>query len=75
MINDEKATAVIQHITYDMLDEKYDTDIFTEPTMKGKLGTNVVKTKKHLYDHVLYDSANEKNLHRSLIQTKMLRFM
>lgn len=52
LINDEKATAVIQHITYDMLDEKYDTDIFTEPTMKGKLGTNVVKTKKHLYDHV-----------------------
>ena len=38
LINDEKATAVIQHITYDMLDEKYDTDIFTEPTMKGKLG-------------------------------------
>lgn len=66
LINDEKATAVIQHITYDMLDEKYDTDIFTEPTMKGKLGTNVVKTKKHLYDHVLYDSANEKNFAQEL---------
>lgn len=60
LINDEKATAVIQHITYNMLDEKYDTNIFTEPTLKGNLGTNVVKTKKHLYDHVLYDSANEK---------------
>ena len=56
----EKATAVIQHITYNMLDEKYDTTIFTEPTLKGNLGTNVVKTKKHLYDHVLYDSATEK---------------
>lgn len=66
LINDEKATAVIQHITYDMLDEKYDTDIFTEPTMKGKLGTNVVKNKKHLYDHVLYDSANEKNFAQEL---------
>lgn len=66
LINDEKATAVIQHITYDMLDEKYNTDIFTEPTMKGKLGTNVVKTKKHLYDHVLYDSANEKNFAQEL---------
>lgn len=66
LINDEKATAVIQHITYDMLDEKYDTDIFTEPTMKGKLGTNVVKTKKHLYDYVLYDSANEKNFAQEL---------
>lgn len=66
LINDEKATAVIQHITYNMLDEKYDTDIFTEPTMKGKLGTNAVKTKKHLYDHVLYDSANEKNFAQEL---------
>lgn len=70
LINDEKATAVIQHITYDMLDEKYDTDIFTEPTMKGKLGTNVVKTKKHLYDHVLYDSANEKNFAQELDTNK-----
>lgn len=70
LINDEKATAVIQHITYNMLDEKYDTDIFTEPTMKGKLGTNVVKTKKHLYDHVLYDSANEKNFAQELDTNK-----
>lgn len=70
LINDEKATAVIQHITYDMLDEKYDTDIFTEPTMKGKLGTNVVKTKKHLYDHILYDSANEKNFAQELDTNK-----
>ncbi|MEG1925647.1 MAG: restriction endonuclease subunit R, partial [Ruthenibacterium sp.] len=37
LINDEKATAIIQHITYDMLDEHYDTDVFTEPTIKGKL--------------------------------------
>lgn len=66
LINDEKATAIIQHITYNMLDEKYDTDIFTEPTMKGKLGTNVVKTKKHLYDHVLYDSTNEKKFAQEL---------
>ena len=29
LINDEKATAIIQHITYNVLDEHYDTDIFT----------------------------------------------
>ena len=66
LINEEKATAIIQHIAYNMLDEKYDTTIFTEPTLKGKLGTNVVKTKKHLYDHVLYDSANEKQFAQEL---------
>ena len=49
LINDEKATAIIEHITYDVMDSRYDTDIFTEPTIKGKLGTNAMKAKKHLY--------------------------
>ena len=60
LINDQKATAIIEHITYNALDEKYDTAVFTDPTIKGQLDKNAVKTKKHLYDHVVYDSANEK---------------
>ena len=59
LINDEKATAIIQHITYNMLDEHYETDLFTEPTIRGKLGVNAMKANKHLYDHIVYDSANE----------------
>lgn len=59
LINDEKATAIIQHITYDVMDDKYGTDIFTDSTIKGRLGVNTMKTNKHLYDHVLYDSSNE----------------
>ena len=61
LINDEKATAIIQHITYNVLDEQYDTDIFTEPTIKGKLGTNAMKAQRHLYDHIVYDSTNERD--------------
>lgn len=59
LINDEKATAIIQHITYNMLDEHYETDLFTEPTIRGKLGVNAMKANKHLYDHIVYDSTNE----------------
>ncbi len=59
LINDEKATAIIQHITYNVLDERYDTAVFTEPTIKGQLGVNAMKAQKHLYDHVVYDSSNE----------------
>ncbi len=66
LINDEKATAIIQHITYNVLDEHYDTDIFTEPTIKGKLGVNAMKAKKHLFDHVVYDSTNECKFANSL---------
>lgn len=61
LINDEKATAIIQHITYDLLDESYDTDIFTEPTIKGKLGVNAMRAQHHLYDHIVYDSTNERD--------------
>ena len=61
LINDEKATAIIEHITYDVLDERYGVDVFTEPTIKGKLGVNAMKAKKHLYDHIVYDSTNERN--------------
>lgn len=61
LINDEKATAIIQHIAYHMLDERYDTDIFTEPTIKGKLGANAMKAQRHLYDHIVYDSTNERD--------------
>ena len=55
LINDQKATAIIEHITYDVL------DVFTDPTIKGKLGVNAMKAKKHLYDHIVYDSSNERD--------------
>lgn len=60
IINEQKATAIIQHIIYNRLEETYDTTIFTEPTMKGQLNVNVMAAKNHLYDHILYDSANER---------------
>lgn len=60
LINNEKATAIIQHITYNVIDATYNTDVFTEPTIKGRLGINAMKAKKHLYDHIIYDSTNEK---------------
>ena len=61
LINDEKATALVQHIAYNMLHERYSTDIFTEPTIKGRLDVNAMKAQRHLYDHIVYDSTNERN--------------
>lgn len=59
IINEQKATVIIQHITYDKLESSYDTTIFTEPTLKGRLGVNAMPANKHLYDYVFYDSDNE----------------
>lgn len=70
IINDEKATAIIEHITYSVLDDHYGTDIFTEPTIRGKLGTNAMKANKHLYDHIIYDSTNERDFAAELDTSK-----
>ena len=46
-----------------MLDECYNEDIFTEKTLKGKLGVNAMETgKHHIYDHLVYDSTVEKDM-------------
>ena len=66
LINDEKATAVIEHITYDVLDDHYGTDVFTDPTIKGRLDVNAMKAQKHLYDHIVYDSTGERDFAANL---------
>lgn len=66
LINNEKATAIIQHITYDVLDDRYDTDLFTDATIKGKLDVNAMKADKHLFDHIVYDSTNERKFAQEL---------
>lgn len=70
LINDEKATAVIEHITYNLLDDCYGTDIFTDPTIKGRLGVNTMKANKHLYDHIVYDSTRERDFAADLDTNK-----
>lgn len=60
LINNEKATAIVEHITYNVMDENYGTEVFTDPTIKGRLDTNAMKVEKHLYDHLVYDSTNER---------------
>jgi type III restriction enzyme len=61
IINEQKATAIIEHITYDKLTEVYDTKIFTEPDIKkGRLGVNAIEANRSLYNYVVYDSTNER---------------
>ncbi|MFR9545980.1 MAG: DEAD/DEAH box helicase family protein [Rikenellaceae bacterium] len=60
LINEQKATVIIEHITYNMLDDEYGETVFTEPTLKGKLGVNAMETdKRHIYDYLIYDSKVE----------------
>ena len=60
IINDQMATQIIEHITYNKLDAAYDTDIFTSANLRGKLGLNAMEANRSLYSHIIYDSENEK---------------
>jgi type III restriction enzyme len=59
IINEQKAAAVVQYIEYALLEDKYDSTIFTEPALKGRLGINAMPLQKHLYDYLIYDSETE----------------
>ena len=59
IINTQKAALIIDKITYKISSEKYDTNIFREPTIRGVLGKNALEVNKHLYNFVVCDSQNE----------------
>ena len=56
LINEVKAFAVVKHIEYHKLDDTFDEAIFTENTIRGKLGENAIESLKSLYDLVVVDS-------------------
>ena len=70
LINEQKATAIIEHITYHIIDDAYKTDLFTDASIKGKMGVNAMKASKHLYDHIVYDSTNEREFATELDTSK-----
>jgi len=66
IINEQKATLIIQHITYNPIDETYDTSIFTKNTLRGTLGKDAIQVKKHIYDYVITDSEKEREFAAAL---------
>lgn len=56
IIEEVKAIAVVKHIEYHKLDNTFDESIFTESTIRGKLGENAIESMKSLYDLVVVDS-------------------
>ena len=56
IINECKAVAVIEHIKYHKLDKQFESDIFSNSSLKGKLGVNAMESQKSLYDLVVVDS-------------------
>jgi type III restriction enzyme len=60
LINEQKAAVVVEHLTYNEIDERYDVDIFTSEQGKKDL-SSALKVNRHIYDYVFTDSKNERD--------------
>ena len=60
IINNEKATSLINNIVYSKTNKTYSDDIFTINNFKGSLAENILEVKKHVYDYLKTDSKIER---------------
>lgn len=65
LMNEQKATVIVEHIAYDPTGDTHDIDIFTKPPPKLDFGS-AVKANRHVYDYVSIDSMNERDFVREL---------
>ena len=71
LIDEQKATVIVEHIEYNLLEDKYDTGVFTEPSLKrGTLGKNAIQAKKSLYNYTITDSDTERKFAEGLDNDK-----
>ncbi len=61
LINEQKATVIVEHLTYDPLDNRYDSSIFTENQTAQDLAKAGEKLKKSVYEYVVTDSKVERS--------------
>lgn len=61
LINEQKATAIVEHLSYDPLDNSYDSSIFTENQTAQDLSKAGDKLKKSVYEYVVTDSMVERS--------------
>jgi type III restriction enzyme len=65
LMNEQKATVIVEHIAYDPTGDMYTMDIFTQDKPKEDF-SKAVKADHHIYDYVFTDSKNERNFVREL---------
>ena len=67
LINEQKATVIVEHLAYNPVEAGYTLDIFTREKLKEDF-SKAVKTDRHIYDYVFTDSGNEREFVRNWIR-------
>ena len=65
LIKEEKATMIVEHISYNLIDGKYDSTIFTQEKQSQSLD-KAYSAKKHIMDYVFSDSKGEREFASAL---------
>jgi type III restriction enzyme len=60
LINEQKATVIVEHLAYDPIAETYSIDIFTQEKTKENFSRAGDKLTRHIYDYVFTDSKVER---------------
>lgn len=60
LVNEQKATVIVEHLAYNTLEDRYDSAIFTENQTKQDLSSAGNMLTKHIYDYVVTDSKIER---------------
>lgn len=66
LINEQKATIIIERLTYDGIAETHDTDIFTAGQSSQDFTKASEKLRNHIYDYVITDSNIEREFVKEL---------
>jgi len=59
IVNEQKATVIVEHLAYDPVEDAHTLEIFTQEKPKEDF-SKAVKTDRHIYDYVFTDSKNER---------------
>lgn len=65
LMNEQKATVIVEHIAYDPTGDTHTMDIFTQDKPKEDF-SKAVKANHHIYDYVFTDSKNERDFVKDL---------
>jgi len=66
IINEQKATVIIEHLSYSPLEDTFSTDIFTAAQTRKDFSQVGEKLKRHIYDYALTDSDTEREFVQQL---------
>jgi type III restriction enzyme len=70
LIQEQKATVIIEHLSYDAVNDTHDIDIFTDGQSKQDFSKAGEPLNLHIYDYVITDSKTERTFVKGLDTAK-----